>query len=465
MAGNANIQNHWSAVVDSAGKRLMRVSNSFGRATPGSVNVGTSTWDERLGRADRNAFDVMRLALATLVVLEHSYFLIDGTADRDPLSILSKGQTNSGQLAVYMFFSLSGFLVTSSLLQSSGSLHYIKKRVARIVPGFLVASAFGCLIVGPLTSIDIGEYFRSQNWRNIIVEALALKQVSVSGILEGNPLQLVHGTLWTIRYEFDCYIVLALLGAAGFLRPNLRLPMFMVLAAVFAVAMTVHLPIVNYGIAALFISSPDRWPDLFAFFFVGSAFFLFREQIPKSAVIFVASVAAIASSFVVGGAYWAFLFCGTYVVLFVSLSFGAEVKLLGQRVDLSYGVYLYGWPIQQMILFYYAGMKLSPAELFRAALLLSYLTAWISWSTIERPSLRLVRNRSFKQMIIFSRNALIRHPLMVRSRRSARTTGAMRYQQDLADGCAIAHWGAIRARMDVVQRASENGATTSLDQA
>lgn len=351
-----------------------------------------STWDERLDCGDRNAFDVVRLALATLVVLEHSYFLIDGTTDRDPLSVLSKGQTNSGQLAVYMFFSLSGFLVTNSLLQSSSVLHFIAKRVVRIVPGFLVSSALACLIVGPLTSVDVGQYFRSQNWRNIIVGALALKQVGVAGILEGNPLRLVHGTLWTIKYEFDCYLLLALLGAVGLIGPNLRLPMFVALAAALAVAMTVRLPVVSYGIAALLISSPDRWPELFPFFFVGSAFFLFREHIPKSNVMLTASVAVIVTSFIVGGAYWALLFCGTYGVLFVSLSLASQVKLFGRRVDLSYGVYLYGWPIQQMLLFY-AGMKLSPPELFGAALVLSCLIAWISWTIVERPSLGLVRNR------------------------------------------------------------------------
>jgi peptidoglycan/LPS O-acetylase OafA/YrhL len=288
--------------------------------------ANASTWDERLDRGDQNAFDLLRLVLATLVVLEHSYFLIDGTSERDPLSILSRGQTNSGQLAVYMFFSLSGFLVTSSLLESSGVLHYLKKRVARIVPGFLVATAMACLIVGPLTAIDVGQYFRSQNWRNIIIGALALKQVGVTGILEGNALQLVHGTLWTIKYEFDCYLILALLGALGLMRPEFRLPVFAVLTGVFAVAMVVGMPTVDHGIAALLISSPDQWSQLFPFFFVGSAFFLLRAHIPKSIAMLVASIAAIVISFGIGGAYWGLLFGGTYAVLFVSLSFAAQVK-------------------------------------------------------------------------------------------------------------------------------------------
>lgn len=75
----------------------------------------------RLKRDARNAFDIIRLVLATLVVLEHSYFLVEDTTAKDPLSILSCGQMNFGQFAVYLFFALSGFLVTNSLCESSST--------------------------------------------------------------------------------------------------------------------------------------------------------------------------------------------------------------------------------------------------------------------------------------------------------------------------------------------------------
>src|SRR4051812_31937716 len=100
-------------------------------------------WDARLQRGDRNAFDLVRLVLASLVVLEHSYFLIQNTTANDPLSRLSRGQTNFGQFAVFMFFALSGFLVTQSFVTSSGVGNFLAKRVLRVAPGFWVAVAFG----------------------------------------------------------------------------------------------------------------------------------------------------------------------------------------------------------------------------------------------------------------------------------------------------------------------------------
>jgi len=103
-----------------------------------------NNWDDRLDSGN-NSFDALRLLLATLVVFEHSYFLIDGSVVRDPLFVLSRGQTNCGQLAVFMFFSISGFLVTRSRVLSSSITSYLKKRIARIAPGFFAAVAFGCL--------------------------------------------------------------------------------------------------------------------------------------------------------------------------------------------------------------------------------------------------------------------------------------------------------------------------------
>jgi peptidoglycan/LPS O-acetylase OafA/YrhL len=135
------------------------------------VTSTVTTWDARLEGGRGNAFDVVRLGLATLVVLEHSYFLIDGTFERDPLNVISRGQLNCGQFAVYMFFSLSGFLVTRSLIECPSVAAFMMRRIGRIVPGFLVASAVGCLIVGPLTTGDIG---------------------GVADVLDGNSVTLVH---------------------------------------------------------------------------------------------------------------------------------------------------------------------------------------------------------------------------------------------------------------------------------
>jgi peptidoglycan/LPS O-acetylase OafA/YrhL len=118
---------------------------------------------------------------------------------------------------------------------------------------------------------------------------------------------------------------------------------------------------------------------------------MFRARVPFASALFGLSIALLIVSLFAGGAYWAALFCGTYAILFASLAFAADVRLFGKRVDLSYGVYLYGWPVQRLLLFF-TKMGLSALLLFGTSLGLTMIIAFLSWTLVERPSLTLVRS-------------------------------------------------------------------------
>ena len=184
--------------------------------TPATAADG---WSARLGRKDENSFDVLRLVLAGLVLFEHSFFLTSNSYDGEPLFRLTGGQFNSGSFAVCLFFAISGFLVTRSYVLTAGLGRYLAKRIARIFPGFLVATAIGCLL-GWLVADHPQLYFFQQKWPLLALEAVTLHQIVLSGILSANPVHLIHGTLWTIQYEFDCYVLVALLGWLGLLTPR-----------------------------------------------------------------------------------------------------------------------------------------------------------------------------------------------------------------------------------------------------
>lgn len=349
-------------------------------------------WDDRIEGSGGNAFDVVRLVLAALVVLNHSYFLLENSPAHEPLYVVSNGQTTMGGLAVSMFFSLSGYLVTRSYLQKPHLAWFIARRAARIMPGFIAATAVGCLVFGPLASSDVATYFRMQRWDLIAINAIALKQFSITGVLQGNPLPMMQGTFWTIQYEFNCYLAVAALGLAGLLRPRFAAITFLLIAVALALAaqFKTRLPVIDHGPLALIVSSPDRWPELFPFFFAGSAFYVFRDLIPKSAALAVLAFVAILISLKTGGALLALVFCGTYLVLFVALSFKGETRMCGRRMDLSYGIYLYGWPVQQLVLF---KLEEDPDALsvFGLSMFLTTMIAIVSWLLVERPALRAVR--------------------------------------------------------------------------
>jgi peptidoglycan/LPS O-acetylase OafA/YrhL len=119
-------------------------------------------------------------------------------------------------LAVYFFFVISGFLITRSFETTRSLPRYLQKRVARIVPGFLVAS-FAGIFIGALSVHDLSAYFSRIDYR-FLARVLTLHPADAPGAFPDNPMRdIVGGTLWSIRFEFNCYLLVAALAcSAGF---------------------------------------------------------------------------------------------------------------------------------------------------------------------------------------------------------------------------------------------------------
>src|SRR5262249_27596976 len=145
-------------------------------------------------------------------------------------------------------FVLSGFLVTRSFVLTQSAMRYAAKRAARIVPAFLVASVFG-LIVAAIGSDNATDFSRSVDWRHYL---LGIFTFHGSGFLSfpHNVIPTVNGTLWTIRYEIDCYILIGLLGLTGLLSRSVVLAAFLALAASYALQslQLLSIPRITYGV-------------------------------------------------------------------------------------------------------------------------------------------------------------------------------------------------------------------------
>ena len=193
----------------------------------------------------------------------------------EPLYILSGGQTDFGTLAVNGFFAISGFLITRSCLLTDNAARYFKKRLARIVPGFMLASLLGIFVFGPLGADDAAAFLGQINVRGTLVRVLSLHQSSLSETFQHNPMRgMLDGTLWTIKYEFDCYVCVAILWVFGLLRRGPVTALLIALTAGLALQRigVFTPPAIDHGVPAILVSSPANWPRLFSFFFAGAAF-------------------------------------------------------------------------------------------------------------------------------------------------------------------------------------------------
>ena len=158
-----------------------------------------------------NSFDWLRLLAAAMVIHHHVYPLSGRAA---PMFFA----TDYGALGVGIFFVISGYLVSGSLARSATLGDYLKKRLLRIEPGLMVALLVTALILGAtVTTLPLGDYLTApQVWLYVARNALLYPvDYALPGVFAANPFPaVVNGSLWTLRLEFSCYLLLALLALA-----------------------------------------------------------------------------------------------------------------------------------------------------------------------------------------------------------------------------------------------------------
>jgi peptidoglycan/LPS O-acetylase OafA/YrhL len=329
-----------------------------------------------------NNFDALRLFLAVVVIFSHSFPLGTGSNSHEPLLRATNGQITFGTLAVDWFFVISGFLITQSWHNSRNAWSYLKKRICRIYPGFLAAVIIGTVVIVPLGG---GSFPFSM--RNIMVfagRAFSLALPNSYGAFASNPLSsVINGSAWSIPYEFCCYLLIAFLGVTQLIRGRRFILCFFIVSLMVGLGIAVAgwtpdvaLP---FGLGRLL-----RLAGLIPIYLSGVVFYIYRERIPLDWRLAIFCLAGLCAAAVVPfGMTLTLPICGTYVLFFIAFNRRFRISGVTKFGDLSYGVYLYAFPIQQLIVFK-AGHSINPWLLFALALPPSLVAGALSWTLVER---------------------------------------------------------------------------------
>lgn len=330
-----------------------------------------------------NNFGILRLVLASLVIISHSFELIDGNRIREPLTRIF-GTLSVAELAVAGFFIVSGYLVTQSYVGSRSNLSYISKRLLRIYPAFIAASLFCILLVGPLAGANLAG-LSITDWVRILIRMVTLQIPKLSNIFEGQPYPSLNGSMWTIAYEFRCYLVVMLLGTIGLIR-RITIPSLAMLSWIGSVLTTPDWP--RPGFEAAFGNLHETL-RLTVFFMTGASFFLYRDRIVYRADYAVFAAVALAFSLftdLTAGAGVAIF--GSYLIFwFAFLPSTPRLNAVNSTTDISYGVYLYAWPVQMLAIRYFPAI--TPPALIVVAAASACALAFLSWMFVEHPALSL----------------------------------------------------------------------------
>lgn len=347
----------------------------------------------------RNNIGLLRLAFASLVIIGHAPEMTDGNRSRDLLTGIFH-TVSTGELAVDAFFLISGYLIAKSMIVTGSVPYYLERRALRIYPGYIVAYLLSVFALGPFVG--------AKPWTELPLTlsriVFLMDPTQYPGELAGLPVRALNGSMWTIAYEFRCYLLVALLWLLGILT-NKRGMLVLAVAGIFlSVLMTfdpVRAPLddfaARYHGTGWIIGVPSSTLQLTAVFLVGILFYLYRDVLITRVNGMIASACAVAAAALM---YKDPHFAGVALTTLGAvplfwLSFKARLGAL-QKInddwDISYGTYLYGWPVA--ILFLWLNPGISPWILAAIALPLSLLCGAASWWGVESWTKDINKSRS-----------------------------------------------------------------------
>jgi len=339
-----------------------------------------------------NNFDLLRLLAAISVIFSHCFLIAEGSDAHEPLILLTGRQSILGLAGVFVFFTISGFLVTQSFEATGSPLRFLAKRALRIFPGLFAALVVAAFALGPLvTTLPLGAYFRRPEIYGYVV-GNALLNVGIHQLpgvtFADNPVGLeVNGSLWSLRYEFMMYLMVLGLGASGLL----RLPFLLALLAL--------------GLACLQFDALGflgTWGWLLGFFAIGMVLYKLRDTRIFDGRLAVLALAGLVLSVPLRQFIPLFPLLGGYLAIYLALDRRLPVIPAARFGDLSYGLYIYGWPVTATVM-YAGGSTASWRHLFLLSLPVTLGAAWLSWRFVEEPFLRLKARRRSEALTVVGR--------------------------------------------------------------
>jgi peptidoglycan/LPS O-acetylase OafA/YrhL len=344
-------------------------------------NVG-----DKLTSRTQNNFNLIRLLAASAVIITHSYSLL-GLPENDILTRASHGVLSFSRLGVYVFFIISGFLITQSLERSRSLLSFFWKRCLRIFPALAVVLVLSVFILGPLiTTAGVKEYFSSYStWRYLGGITLYRITYMLPGVFGDNFYRnAVNGSIWTLPYEWTCYLVLA--GLLFWLKKK----SWAVVSLALVIAVLLHQfggkNFLNATIPVLLLNV-GQFLNYLIFFLVGAGAYIFRQYLSFSKISLSIALGLLVAAFYLLHSINILYFVLTYLILWL-----AVLPLPGRKYwlerDYSYGLYIYAFPVQQIVAHYW-GAFLGVAGFAVMAWLATMPLAILSWHWVERPALRL----------------------------------------------------------------------------
>ena len=348
----------------------------------------------QLSQGKNNNLNLIRLIAAFMVMYMHSLALCIADQSKDVMFFLTFKKALSGQVAVDIFFVISGFLIYRSYDRSNNVIKYLKARFLRIWPLlalFILVTAF---VIGPMyTNLSRDEYFAAGLKDYLMNLLFASSDTRLPGVFLTHISKSVNGSIWTLRFEVICYLlVIAIL-------PVLRKQKWLVVPLIILSAVIYGYFTYIWMDERFFIVSKEllmNFGRLTMHFNVGVLFYLFRDKISLNWKLLLAAVLGQVALTYFFDFEIAFAIFGGYIIMYFGFQDYKISRLYDKVGDLSYGVYILSFLVQQLVIERmgvspdgYQVVRMNPYTNLAISAAIVVPVAFISWHCFEKQLLKL----------------------------------------------------------------------------
>jgi len=354
-----------------------------------------------------NNFNLVRFIAAFLVLYSHSFDLTLSSIAAEPLK--STLGMSLGRIAVDIFFITSGFLITSSYFSRNNLIAFVWARILRIYPALIMAVIFCVFIIGLwFTTSNTWEYLLNTQTHKFILKNTVLFfgiEYQLPGVFNDNPSKnTVNGSLWTLPFEVKMYVILPfILSIIVYVRKWIIFVTFK--NALFLIGLLSIIIIITNHFQPIF--GKQLFFRLFYMFFIGAAFYVWRDRIRLSSGWFFIALSLLLVSTINKDVYFVFycLFL-PYLIFYVAYVPSGHVRKFNGIGDYSYGMYIYGWPVQQSMAAIIPDISVN--IMIAYSFIITLVLSIFSWHLIEKRFLSMKGSYIYIEKFL-QKIGLIRH--------------------------------------------------------
>jgi len=335
-----------------------------------------------------NNLNLIRFLAAMMVIFSHAYPLSCGAEHVDLVSRLTEDQTSFGNLAVCTFFFFSGFFINRSVHRSQSAYQFFKARCFRIFPCLAVVVLLSTFVLGSIvTTCSLREYLTNPETYRYLRNIVLIPTHNLPGVFQSNIYRdaanrrSVNGSLWTLPVEFVCYIVCYVLWKLGLSEKKrmkcLILPFLVVYLTFYYVVFAE-----STGLRSALRAS--------GIFYCGMVYDTYREHIRIRWPLALLCGAGLVLSVAVHLFDIGVIFCLPYILSYFAFGTRKKWSRFGEKAEISYGIYLCGFPIQQTVTMLFGG-SMNPWLNFLISLPLAVISGLLLSFFVEQPLMRKAR--------------------------------------------------------------------------